>query len=154
MKAFGSLADLLLYHFTARDNLEAIQAEGLTRGDVPITQTEGLQAVWLTTNKDSDGHGLSDDRPLTEEEIAALKRISPKTKIPEGARMKNKRAVRITVKIPRNDRKLEHWPKWGKKHLDHTWFDTLNRTGGGKYKTWFLYFGVIPPDWFTEVVEF
>ena len=46
---------------------------------------------------------------------------------------------------------LVHWRKWGKKRLDPKWYETLAKTGGHKDKTWFIYFGRIPPDWFVAI---
>ena len=56
---------MLLYHFTALEYLEAIQREGLTKGEAPLSRTEALNAVNLTTSKHTDGHGLGEARDLT-----------------------------------------------------------------------------------------
>ena len=139
-----------LFHFTATEHLQAILAEGLAKGDVPISPTEGVNAVWLTTDDDPDGHGLSDGRLLTREERAACARVLGREP-PENARFLNKRAVRIKVMIPSSDRRLVHWPKWARKRLDRDWYSTLDRTGGGKSASWYLFFGCITPGQFLAV---
>jgi hypothetical protein len=95
------------------------------------------------------GHGLIDGRPLTEQErfVEYQRRgFMP----PEGARFPNKRAVRIAVLIPSSDRNLYHWPKWGRKRLAPDWYERMDRIGGGKSKTWWVYFGQIPPTSFRR----
>ena len=72
---------------------------------------------------------------------------------PKGTRYFEKRAVRITVMIPSGDRRLRQWPSWGRNRLARDWYETMDRAGGGKSKTWWLYFGVIPPGRF-KAVEF
>ncbi len=93
---------MLLYHFTAVEYIEQIKAEGLTRGDVPTSQTEGLNAVWLTSDRNPGGHGLTDGHVLTASERDQME-ISTGQHIPEGARFPNKRAYRIAIKIPPAD---------------------------------------------------
>jgi hypothetical protein len=73
---------MLLYHFTAANRLDAIMAEGLTIGDVPVDgpTAPGLNAVWLTTSKESDEHGLGEPREMTDlerENIRQWKGILP-----------------------------------------------------------------------------
>jgi hypothetical protein len=141
---------MIFYHFTAREYLDAIQGEGLTKGDVPLTATTGVNAVWLTTDKNPAGHGLSDGGELTCEMRVAYQKcfgVMPR----EGDRFPNKRAVRITVLVSSTDRNLYHWPKWGRKRLHPQYYEVLNKTGGGKTKTWWLYFGTIPPSCFHSV---
>ena len=55
---------MILYHFTAVEYLDAIMKEGLSRGDVPTSAAAGRNGVWLTTDPDSGGHGLSDGEQL------------------------------------------------------------------------------------------
>ena len=68
---------LIFYHYTAAEYLERIMREGLTKGDVPMSnsgkyQAEGVNAVWFTTSGSAAGHGLSDARYATEEECSLL----------------------------------------------------------------------------------
>ena len=66
--------------------------------------------------------------------------------------MTNKLAVRISVKIPPNDhQRLVYWPKWAKSRLHPDLYDALAITGGNMDKTWWLYWGVIPPAWFVAI---
>jgi hypothetical protein len=137
---------MLLYHFTAADYLDDIKEQGLTKGVVPLSSTDWLNAVWLTTDCNPVGHGLTDGREATCQE-KILQGLDPAV----PARFPDHRAVRITVRIPSSDRKLRHWPAWGKKRLRPDWYRTLSRTGGGKEKTWWLYWGVIPPERFDAI---
>jgi hypothetical protein len=65
--------------------------------------------------------------------------------------MVNKLAVRIRVKIPPNDTRLVYWPKWAKRRLAPYFYDVVAQTGGNMDKTWWLYWGVIPPAWFISI---
>lgn len=139
---------MILYHYTAREYLPAILAEGLTKGEVPLTQTNLRNAVWLTSDRAASGHGLTDGRDLTlaEKEAMGVPLTSP-------ARFPDKRAIRITVRVPQGDRQLVRWRNWAGGRVEPKWQATLEAIAGGpaKAKTWFLYMGVIPPTWFTEV---
>lgn len=125
---------MILYHFAGQEYLDAIMEDGLSIGDVPTSATEGKTGVWFTTDQDPAGHGLDVEMDL-----------------PNGGRVANKRAVRITVLIPSSDRKLVRWMKWGRKHCNPNMFDGLNRSGGGKCKSWYIYFGAIMPDQFSNI---
>jgi hypothetical protein len=48
----------MLYHFTARELLPGIARDGLSRGQVPLSPRQAINAVWLTTDGDPSGHGL------------------------------------------------------------------------------------------------
>jgi len=97
--------------------------------------------VWLTTDPSANGHGLCNRRELTPEEKQLFSvRLDQKAFFPD------KRAIRFRVVIPSSDRKLVHWPKWGKKRLERWWYDALNKTGSGKANTWWLYWGNIPAE--------
>lgn len=65
---------MILYHFTALELLDKIKAEGLSKGEVPITARRTTNAVWFTTDSNSDGHGLSDDRALSRDERSCCHR--------------------------------------------------------------------------------
>ena len=125
---------MILYHFTGLEHLDAIMKDGLSIGDVPTSSTEGKTGVWFTTDQDPAGHGLGVEMDL-----------------PNGGRIPNKRAVRITVSIPSSDRKLVSWMKWGRKHCNPDMFDRLNRSGGGKCKSWYIYFSTVKPDQFSNI---
>lgn len=45
------------------------------------------------------------------------------------------------------------WLPWARKRLSPEWLAVLSKTGGGdvKARTWFLYFGTIPPARFRSV---
>jgi RNA:NAD 2'-phosphotransferase (TPT1/KptA family) len=37
---------MILYHFTGLEFLDAIMEDGLSKGDVPTSATEGLAVIW------------------------------------------------------------------------------------------------------------
>jgi hypothetical protein len=103
-----------------------------------------MNAVWLTCDRSPAGHGLTDGRELTPEEKRSQGHAPW-----ESARFPDKRAIRLTVELNDQDVALVRWPRWARGRLSTTWYDRLNRTGG-KARTWFLYWGVIPPDRIVE----
>jgi hypothetical protein len=141
---------MLLHHYTAHECWPSIANEGIKWGEVPLSLHEWLNAVWLTSDKSPAGHGLSHARPATPEDARFLG-------IPWSKELvwPNNRAVRLTVKVPRGDRALVPWTPWGRKNLDPKWMAALERTGGGRAKarTWFIYWGVIPPAWIVEKTD-
>ena len=138
---------MILNHFTCTEHLPSILADGLNRGDVPTSRSTGENGVWFTTNETPQGHGLRDgvERQATPKELAAMG-------LPADAPVfwPNKHAVKIKVMIPSRDRLLVPWWKWGRKHCEPAFFDTLNKIGP-EYKTWFIYFGTVSPDQFLSV---
>lgn len=143
---------MLLYHFTTHDHFKSIEREGLTRGEVPLSATRVLNAVWLTSDRAPGGHGIATEtREMSMEEKAGLLRLDPKLDISRPLLVANKSEVRISVRVPAGDRNLVAWQRWARKRLAPEWYDALSRSGGQKHKTWFLYWGVIPPSWFTAV---
>ena len=135
---------------TLTDMTESILKGGLNRGDVPVSPTEAVNAVWLTTDTDPEGHGLTDGRALTDKERLTYASVFGRHP-PEGARFPNKRAVRIKLLIPNSDRQLIHWPKWARKKLDRDWYRVLDETGGRKSSSWYLYLGCIVPERFLTI---
>ena len=139
---------MILYHFTAAEYLPAIRAEGLSKGEVPLTPTEYMNAVWLTTDRDPSGHGLCDERELSTKEKAFLG-----VPLDHPAKFPNKRAIRLTVKVKSADRRLVAWRPWAHKRLHPDWLATLERTGGNKGRGWFLYWGVLPPSTIVSIED-
>lgn len=141
---------MIYFHFTSHFHLRTILTEGLTKGEVPMSATHCLNAVWLTSDKSADGHGLSSGEEIT---------LTPMQKrmfgiaddVPDTLKTENKRAVRISVKVPRGDRHIEPWLHFARRRLEPKWLDALHKTGGNKERTWFLYWGEIPPSWFLAV---
>lgn len=140
---------MILYHHTAEEHLDQILREGLTKGDVPTSQTEGVNGVWFTTSASPEGHGLLGGRLMSDDEREFYRRLRGFLP-PPGARYPNKKAVRITVMIPSTDRRLVPWSKWGRKHCEPQFFKALNECGP-MHKSWFIYFGAIDPSRFTSV---
>jgi hypothetical protein len=154
---------MLLYHHTGLSRIISILAEGITRGDVPLTPTTGIVAPWLTDDPSPEGHGLSGGEqivltPALRQQIKQSMRNSPGVQVrgvdidtAHSLETEDKRAVRITVKIPRGDRRLVHWPKWARKRVDPDWYRILDEEGGGKSDRWWIFLGVIPPSWITRI---
>jgi hypothetical protein len=145
---------MILYHFTCYEHMESILRDGLNRGDVPTRLLGPLSetnAVWLTTQQDPQGCGLSvSSHVLTEaerQEHFEAVGVMP----PEGARYADKTAVRIKVMIPSTDRCLKRWLTFGRKHCEPGLYDILVRADGHSHKSWWLYFGTIAPSQFQAV---
>ena len=117
---------MIFYHFTAREYVHAIAREGLRKGEVALSPTGVLTAVWLTTDPDPAGHGLTEERKLTVREKGSTLPAHSDVSFP------NKRAIRFRTDVDPSDEKLVHWPEWGKPRLDPAWYRTLHLTGGGK----------------------
>jgi hypothetical protein len=142
---------MILYHFTAREYLDSIERDGLTKGDVPTGTQKGMNAVWLTTSRDAAGHGLGNPGELTDGDRAAF--FQAYGRMPaQGLRFPDKRAVRITLKIKSNDRNLKKWMKWARKNVEPRMLKGLHASVEKRQpKTWYLYFGTIPPSAFEDV---
>jgi len=115
------------YHFTSETNLPGIMHSGISRGDVPTSPGGGFQAPWLTGNPN----------PQQQQWVGA----TPKTEI------------RLTVDIP-DDEEDKLWP-WLEvavaMDIPDWWLDALNKAGGGGQADWFVFLGVIKPEWITNV---
>mgnify|MGYP005822197333 CR=1 FL=1 len=115
------------YHFTSEANLPSIMHSGIWRGDVPISPEGGFQAPWLT--------------------------INPNPRQQQWTMGGAKAGVRLTVEIPDDDdvntlpwmelARDAETPEW--------WLDALNQSGGGGQHDWFVFMGVIKPEWITNV---
>ena len=139
-----------LYHFTAREYLDAIMAEGLTKGEVPMDPNVIFGAVWLTSSRAPSGHGLGRGKVLT----VAEKRVMG---VPDhaNARMPNKEAIRIEVDT--EGLTVVPWMPWARRYLDPSWMGTLHRAaaenGPKRHKTWFMVAHPIPVASFRAVVD-
>jgi hypothetical protein len=70
---------------------------------------------------------------------------APSERGPEERRHSEQASDPFAVKLRSRDPDLVHWPRWSKRVLAPDWYEALNRAGGGKAPTWYLYFGVIAP---------
>ncbi len=144
---------MIFYHYTSRAALESIQREGLTRGEAPYSATRWATAVNLTTDSEPSGHGLDlGGYIVTEEHSRAMARNG--INVPAGTVFVNKREARIKLKLPSSDSKLKRWKSWSRKNCDPGYAEGLEQSAGAtpkKAKTWWLYFGVIPPEAFLEI---
>jgi hypothetical protein len=127
---------MILYHFTLRERLPSIIAEGLNRGEVPLSPTLVDTAVNLTSAGDPLGTGIDRNEPI---------------KFPSGLVLPTlpKITARIAVRIPSTDHRLKRWSSYARKRLDPAWRDALER--GNRPETWWLYFGTVRADQFTEI---
>lgn len=107
----------------------------------------------LTTDPRSEGHGLDHGgHVVTRQESAIL--ASRGFTVPAGTVHVDKRAVRITIKLPSADPALKAWWRWSRSHCEPGYAERLEKAagcGGRKAKTWYLYFGIIPPAAFTAI---
>ncbi len=143
---------MILYHFTSFGHLPLILTHGgLEKGDVPvgIHGEQSLNATWLTTDPNPhNGHGLA---------TGGLAEIP--TEIAEatgGGRWRltvDKRVVRISLRIPSNDRKLKHWILWTQGRLGEKMLEIYTGFGGSKaaVDSWYIYNGLIPRSAFTRI---
>lgn len=125
------MAKIRLYHFTSSYHLPSILKNGLRVGDVPLHPLEeGENAVWLTTNPNSNHQGWICGSVVDKSEY------------------------RITVEITVPSVNLKKWSVYAaQKRMNRKWYDVLDAVGGGRSDEWWLYFGVIAPEKFIEIVR-
>lgn len=142
---------MILYHFTSREHWATIEREGLSKGEAPIAADRWENAVNLTTDPSPKGHGLSKGEEISPAIIAAA--IRQHGRAPTNTHWPDKTAVRITTKIRSNNPKLKRWLPWARKRCEPDYLDRLHLAAGqkSKHKTWWLYFGTIPPADFVRV---
>jgi len=144
---------MIFYHYTTRDAVSSILEEGLTRGEAPLSYTRVVRAVNLTTDSDPSGHGLDmGGHIVTADEAIVM--AAKGFHVPAGTVFANKREVRIRIKLPSSDPKLQRWRSWSRKHCEPGYADILERSAGAnirKAKTWWLYFGMILPTRFEGI---
>ena len=143
-----------LYHFTYEEALPSILAEGLYRGEIPLSRTTIMpeSAVWLTTDQTPDGHGLgyAHARVATPELAAAYK-------VPVGTTLHfpDKKKIRIQVDFKTSKaRGLHKWLDFAKKEkIDRDWLKRLHAGAGDNPRpnTWWLYLGTLPPQTFQAI---
>jgi len=147
---------MILYHFTDIDSLPSILHEGLRFGNLNTARASSCEAgvTWLTTMDTPKGHGLTFGEPVTLEERrnhwARYRQHAPTsfTHWPDKSR------VRIKVVIPSTDRRLVQWARWrgrlaGDGALDLAHLGDATRLSS---RSWYLYFGLIEPRRFAEVL--
>ncbi len=125
---------MIFYHYTAIEYLDAIMDEGLSRGDGPTSARGGKNGVWLTTDHDPTGHGLSD---------ASNSRTVPvlRTRGLCASPSRSRAAIGVLLSGVNGAANIARGGL----------FDSLNKSGGGKHATWFIYFGIIAPDRFSNI---
>ena len=119
---------MAFYHFTRPGYVESILAEGINRGEVPLSPTNIYNAAWLT----------DDPNPRRQQWIYGT----------------DKGAVRLTVELPDGeaDPLLETWMGLAERMgVEDWWMEALNSAGGHSQERWYVYDGVIDPEWITKV---
>jgi hypothetical protein len=144
---------VILYHFTSHDALESIRQEGIDRGEAPMSDQRVTCAVNLTTDPSPTGHGLDNAGHVVTAAESADYAARFGWDIAAGTVFVNKRAVRIKIRMPSSDRALKAWRTWSRKHCEPGYAERLEAAAGpdGKAKTWWLYFGTVPPSAFMSI---
>lgn len=118
-----------LYHYTTRHYLNAILLNGIRKGDVALSPETGFNAPWLTSGPRFDRQPWS-----------------------QGSRL-DKTEIRLEVRVPAGDQNLRKWRSVATAHgVDDLWYEVTS-TGVHDGHLWYLYMGVIPPDWIVDLVE-
>lgn len=146
---------MFLYHYTSHENLASILAEGINRGEAPVSDTQVVKAVNLTTDTEPAGHGLDGGGEVITAEQSAMYFREYGWIIPAGTVVADKLEVRLKVRIPSSDKRLKRWNAWAAKHCVPGYAARLAAAAGGSEKaaTWWLYFGAVPPSAIVEVVS-
>jgi hypothetical protein len=138
-----------LYHFTSRDHLPSILQTGLCRGSIATSPATRVHAIWLTSDPGGDGHGLGSGGDfLTDDQRRQALEWSGLLP-PEGARFAKPADLRLTVDIGPGDGNLHAWLPWARRNLSSEWLARLHPVACAnlhKAKSWWIYFGVIPPS--------
>src|SRR5262249_46332243 len=115
-----------MFHFTGLISLPQILREGISKGEVPISPTDLRLAPNLTTSH------------RAESQFWTCGSVVDKTK------------ARLAVDIPDGDQRLEAWPALIRRCNGPKWYHRrLDPRGQGKF--WFVFWGVIPPEWIGAV---
>jgi hypothetical protein len=121
----------ILYHFTCRAWWHFIERDGITRGEVPISRTNVAQHPNLTANPQPNAQKWAG--------------------IDVGESVSNKIAVRISVKIPDDDDRIISWQDFANRNVvDRRWYRELDEAGGWEARNWWIYQGVVRPEWFVD----
>lgn len=122
---------MLLYHYTAGENLRGIAKEGLTVGDVPtdLSKSRGRIGVWFTTSEDANGHGL------------------------DGSRV-NKKRFRLAVEVPESPL-LVRWSEWASSNVTASTRKRLDDAIDGESRSgdWWICFGWVRPEQIDHVFD-
>ena len=122
---------MLLYHYTAGENLRGIAKEGLTVGDVPtdLARFKGRIGVWFTTSVSANGHGL------------------------DGSSV-NKKRFRVAVEFPETPL-LVRWAEWSTTNVTAFTRKQLDAAIGDDSGSneWWVYFGWVRPEQIDHVFD-
>jgi hypothetical protein len=148
-----------LYHYTHEDALPSILAEGLTKGDIPVSPTTGRNGVWFTTDPNPEGHGVysGGTHCVVTAETAWMYRLPDGTPVPVGTPLHfaDKQKIRIRVEFETSKTPLLYkWLDLAKEaKIDRDWLRNLHAAAGDDPKphTWWLWLGVMPPEYFQAV---
>jgi hypothetical protein len=113
---------MTVHHFTTGLFLPSIFTEGLSLGDVPTSETEGENAVWLTVDHRANAQAWA---------------------LGSGA---NKQEIRLTLEIDEADPLLVKWTDFAATKVDPRFYSALDGAGKRRSGDWYLYRGTIPWD--------
>lgn len=119
-----------LYHFTAEWMIEGCLREGLTKGQMVISDRPPIfkpNMQWLTSNKDFDQSWC---------------RYSM---LPY-----NRNDYRLTIKLPKSEN-LVKWSESGKDLTTLEMYKILSEFGDPE--NWYVYKGIIKPQWIRKVTK-
>lgn len=118
----------LLYHFTSLYGWHFIRNEGITRGECPVSFAKVHNYPNLTADPDPAAQGWAG----------------------EADRFKD--SVRIAVKVPRGEDRLEPWAAHARRHnIPARDFKGLTDPEFGNYRDWWIFRGIVRPAWFVDV---
>ena len=160
------------YHFTSVSYAETILSMGISRGHVKHGDGSIRNSVvWLTTDPDADGHGLTTgDKTLTARAMEYLTRVDGVA--PKNGIVMNKTRVRLTVEMSADTATLmpfvEYYARRGEKpdeaklmglsaYVENPWRLPLTRrrhllkSTTTKEGTWWLSFAPITASEITRV---
>lgn len=129
---------MILHHFTLAERVEQILKEGLLPAGDRYNMLGGAEVVWLTEREVL--------RMSAAERMAVYERSGQMLRSWLYSEMENE-VVRISVRIPSRDRRVERYVPWLRKHwrpgMPNPYDSILRRNG---MESHWIYHGEIPPS--------
>lgn len=122
-----------LFHFCPAHMVESIRVNGLSRGKLPIIYPAGQKLIprcqWLTTDGDPERQSWATSHLIHY----------------------SRTAYRLTVEIPAQEKKRLHRAIDFMKRYPVEARGVVEGWAGSEH--WFIFKGIIPPDWIKEIVR-